>query len=74
MMKLKPNDLVTLRKHIDAALMVSLKTYMEEHKKMVVVKINSNNLMHTALQPEGDTITIQAVVEVHEKTEPSPTE
>jgi hypothetical protein len=64
----KPQEAMALRNHVDIALKAAVMTYMEEvKKKNVLVKVNSNNLMHTALQPEGDTFTIQVVLEVHEK-------
>lgn len=65
----KPSEAMALRNHIDAALKAAMSTYMAEaRKKKVVVKINSNNLMHTDLQPSGDSFTIQVALEVHEKT------
>jgi predicted RNase H-related nuclease YkuK (DUF458 family) len=63
----KAKDAIELRNTITAAIQVAFK---EALKINHTFKVNSSNVMHTDLQPEGDVFTINFVVEVHKKDEP----
>jgi hypothetical protein len=67
--KYKHEDNVILRKNVEIALAAAIQDMLGGK---ILYKVHSSNIMHTALQPEGDQFTIQFVVEVHEKKEPNP--
>ncbi len=62
--KYKNADNVTLRKNIEATLVVALEDTMGGKIKHRVL---SSSITHTDLLPEGDQFTINFVIEVHEK-------
>ena len=62
----KPSEAVELRKHITAALHLAFKETM---KHPIIFKVNSSNIMHTDLQPEGEVFTISFQVEIHKAEE-----
>lgn len=53
-----------LRNHVTAALQVAFKEVL---KSDLIFKVTSSTIMHTRLQPEGDTFAIRFQIEVHKK-------
>jgi hypothetical protein len=62
----RPQDATNLRDHVTAALKAALQ---EALKAPLHIKVNSSNIMHTDLQPDGDLFTINFSIEVHKKVE-----
>jgi hypothetical protein len=62
----KPKDAAALRNAITVALRAAIEDTL---KHPTHFKVNSSNVMHTDLQPEGDLFTITFQVEVHRKEE-----
>jgi hypothetical protein len=62
----KPKDAAELRNAISIAIHAAIQETM---KHPIHFKVNSSNVMHTDLQPEGDLFTITFQVEVHKKEE-----
>lgn len=63
-MKFKPQDTVELRKLVEPAVVGAIQLLV---KKDITYKVLSSNIMHTPLQPEGDSFTINVVVQINEK-------
>ena len=60
----KAKDAMALRDAVTIALQIALKDTL---KSDLHFKVNSSNIAHTGLIPEGDVFTINFVVEVHKK-------
>lgn len=64
--KYKQEDNVALRKIIEPLMASAIQDALGVKITYVV---RSSSIMHTDLQPEGDTFTINVVIETHEKQE-----
>jgi hypothetical protein len=60
----KPSDAAALRNAVTIAVHAAIQDTL---KHPIHFKVNSSNIMHTDLQPEGDMFTIMLQVEVHRK-------
>lgn len=65
-MKYDPIKDATLKKLISPAIHAAIE---QAFGKPFHTKLHSVSITHTELQPEGDTLTINLVVELHEKVE-----
>jgi len=64
----KHEDNLALRKNIEALIAASIQDVLGGN---IIHKVVSSSINHTSLQPEGDQFTINLVIQVYEKKEPS---
>lgn len=70
-MRFSGQDAIALRNQIDIAIRAALITFYEEHRKQnITVKVMSNTVTHTGLEPLGDRFTVSVSVDVYPKDKP----